>query len=81
MIMVHKFKDVPKNLTLEGLWDFARVGNFEVYTFKGTIESVGLRWGESKRLERLGISRSKQIQMLNWLEKHPTFVKENILYR
>jgi hypothetical protein len=67
--MVHK-------ISQKKLKKFTQEGEFEVYMYNGKIESIGLRWGESKRLKNLGIKRKDQIKMLDWLEDHPKSAKK-----
>jgi len=52
------------------------MGNFDVYVTDDTITSIGLHWGESGRLQKLGISRKNQIKMLDWLEDNPKIAKK-----
>jgi hypothetical protein len=59
---------------------FTQMGHFDVYIRQGKVASIGLHWGESKRLAGLGIPRKKQIKMLNWLEMHPKEAKELLRY-
>lgn len=56
---------------------FANVGRFDVYMHGGKILSIGLSWGEGEVLSQsYGISRKKQIAMLDWLESHPSEAKQ-----
>ena len=41
----------------------------EIFTTDNKINSVGLKFGYSKHLSILGLSRKKQIEILNYLEK------------
>ena len=49
------------------------LNNSEIEIFKtdNKINSVGLKFGYSKHLSILGLSRKKQIEILNYLEKLP----------
>lgn len=76
--MVHRRK-LTREMSNNNLMQFVKEGNFEVHMQDGDIMSVGLKWGESKRLVNLGIPRDRQIAMLDWLEMHPHFVKKFIL--
>jgi hypothetical protein len=58
---------------------FTEIGWFDVHMTEGRITSIGLHWGESKRLKNLGYSRKDQIGLLNWLEKHPKHAKKWLL--
>jgi len=55
-----------------GLQEFIDTANFEIHTLGGKVISVGLPWGESKRLAILGITRNKQIEYLDYLQDHPS---------
>ena len=65
---------IPKKIK-----DFASAGWFDVYTAEGKIKSIGLHWGEGKKMEAMGFSRKEQIKMLNWLEKNPKIAKKLLL--
>ena len=47
------------------------LNNSEIEIFKtdNKINSVGLKFGYSKHLSIIGLSRKKQIEVLNYLEK------------
>jgi hypothetical protein len=77
--MVHRRK-LFGEMTNENLFDFIKKGNFEVHMQGGEIMSVGLKWGDSRRLVGEGIPRDRQIAMLDWLEVHPQMVRRFILH-
>ena len=43
----------------------------EYFTNENKLRSVGLKFGYSKALKENGLSRKKQIEILNYLEKLP----------
>jgi hypothetical protein len=45
--------------------------NLEVHETIGGAVLFGLKWGESKVGQVLGISRKKQVEALNWADKNP----------
>jgi hypothetical protein len=59
---------------------FTESGHFDVFMRGGKLASIGLHWGESKRLAGLGIPRKKQIKMLDWLQDHPKEAKKLLRY-
>ena len=47
---------------------FLNCGSFEFFYSEGEFKSLGLKWGESKRLTHLGFNRKEQIYLLNQIE-------------
>ena len=41
----------------------------EIFIIDNKINSIGLKFGYSKHLSIIGLSRKKQIEVLNYLEK------------
>lgn len=48
----------------------------DVHLTDGEIMGVGLKYGESKRLEKEGFSRKEQIKILDCLQDNPELAKE-----
>lgn len=47
----------------------------EVHITEGKLMGIGLKRGQSKRLQREGFSRKEQIKMLDCLEDNPKLAK------
>jgi hypothetical protein len=62
---------IPKDIKY-----FVGSADFDVYLREGKLMSVGLKWGESKRLSKLGITRAQQIKMLDWIQARPKIAKK-----
>ena len=60
------------------LKEFMKDANFDVYTSGKKIRSIGLMWGESKRLSKK-YGREEQISLLNFLQRNPKIIKRFIL--
>jgi len=59
---------------------FVNAADFEVHTSGVKLMGVGLKWGESKRLQSLGFKRKEQIKLLDTLQDNPKKAKKLIGY-
>ena len=56
--------------------EFAKAGDFDIHTSEhNKIMSIGLKWGESKRLKDQ-FKRKEQIKLLDKMEENPEYVKK-----
>ena len=65
-------------VTEEEIINFVGIGNFEIHFFENTFMSIGLKWGESKRLKPY-FSRTKQIKLLNHIQDNFILYRDLLL--
>ena len=60
------------------LKEFMKDANFDIHMSGKKIRSIGLTWGEGKRLSKR-YGREEQISLINFLNRHHNVVRRFIL--